>query len=288
MEMGTEIKIGKYEENSDPSLGYYPAPGWEWQKPEPKTYLVDHNLAQFAQVWILNLVELVHWILLIPSFILSFIIFQHTDVLVAKIGTDLQVYLLSVAPLIQAFAGLVAVVMHEYEGWQVVCFKNPLDSDFNIKDFNNEWLREIAYKMLFFLQIVGLLAFSLGVFGVSNITISFAIISILIAFVGPQNPKATFPVNNQPVFPISISLVIVFIINAIINVAAYYHLFSPVLESANMPSILALVAPVLFMLGGVIEGVLAESSFNQWIHFGAVIFLNLGLLAQIYFFGLFW
>ena len=282
------MTVENYTQNSDPSQGYYPKPGWEWQKPEPKTYLVKHDLAQYARVWILNLVELVHWILLIPSFILSFIIFQHTEILTARLGTDLQVYLLSIAPVIQAFAGLVAVVMHEYEGWQVVYFKNPLDSDFKIEDFNNEWLREVAYKMLFFLQVVGLLAFSLGVFGFSKFFITLAIISLVLGFIGPQDPKATFYFNEQPVFPIAISLVVVFVVNAIVNFVAYFHLFSPALEAANLPIILAGLAPLLFMLGGVIEGVLAESTFNQWIHFGAVIFLNLGLLAQIYFFGLLW
>lgn len=281
-------EVNAKNKNSDPSLGYYPPPGWEWQKPEPKTYLVEHNLAKYAKEWILNLVEFVHWILLVPSFILSFLIFQHTNVLTERLGTDLQVYLLSVAPVIQGFAGLVAVVMHEYEGWQVVRFKNPLDSDFNIKDFNNEWLREIAYKMLFFLQIVGLVAFSIGVFGVSKLTIALAAVSIIVGFLGPQNPKATFYVYDQPVFPISISLVVIFVINAIVNFVAYYFLFGSALEAANLPNILAGLAPLLFMLGGVIEGVLAESTFNQWIHFGAVIFLNLGLLAQIYFFGLLW
>jgi hypothetical protein len=208
--------------------------------------------------------------------------------LASKLGTDIQVYLLSIAPIIQSFAGLVAVVMHEYEGWQVVCFKNPLDSDFNIKDFNNEWLREIAYKMLFFLQILGLLAFSLGVFGLTKLTLVFAAVSILIGFLGPQNPKATFNIYDQPVFPISRWLVVVFIVNAIVNFVAYYYLFSSALEAANLSTILAGFAPLLFMIGGIIEGVFAESTFNQWIHFGAVIFLNLGLLTQIYFFSLLW
>ncbi|ASC70599.1 hypothetical protein XM38_015390 [Halomicronema hongdechloris C2206] len=280
--------INQQNENSNPSLGYYPNPGWEWQKPEPKTYLKEHNLAQYARVWILNLVEIVHWILLVPSFILSFIIFQHGDALAERLGTDIQVYLLSVAPLIQAFAGLVAVVMHEYEGWQVAYFKNPLDTDFDIKNFNNEWLREVAYKMLFFLQIVGLLAFSLGVFGINKVSIAFAVASIVLAFLAPQNPKATFTFNNQPVFPIATALVVIFIVNAIVNFIAYYYLFSPALQLAQLPRILAGLAPLLFMMGGVIEGVFAESTFNQWIHFGAVIFLNLGLLVQIYFFNLLW
>ena len=43
------MEAEKYNKNSAPSLGYYPEPGWEWQKPEPKTYLVKHDLAQYAR-----------------------------------------------------------------------------------------------------------------------------------------------------------------------------------------------------------------------------------------------
>ncbi|NEP55315.1 MAG: hypothetical protein F6K65_43660, partial [Moorea sp. SIO3C2] len=253
-----------------------------------KTYLEEHDLAKYAKVWILNLVEFVHWILLVPSFYLSYIIFEHTDTLTQVLGDSLQVYLLSVAPLIQAFAGLVAVVMHEYEGWQVVFFKNPVNQDFRIQDVNNAWLREIAYKMLFLLQIVGLLAFSMGAIGVSKTFVVFAISSIILAFLSPQQYKTEFKMFGQPLFPIAIPIVVIFIINALINLYAYYVLFSPVLGTHHYPGLLALAAPVLFMAGGIIEGVFAESTFNQWVHFWAVILLNLGLIVQIYTFGLFW
>ncbi len=273
---------------SNPSAGYYPAPGWEWQNPDPKTYLVDNNLAQYAQSWILNLVEFVHWLPFIPTFILSFIIFQHADSLRTLLGSDIQVFLILLSPLVQTFGGLMGITMHEYEGWQVALFQNPLDTDFNIRDCNNEWLREVAYKLLFFLQGAGLLAFSLGVFGINKITLSFALISGVIAFIGPQNPKATFTFNKQPVFPLALSMLAVFIINAIVNFIAYFYLFDAALIKAHLPIILAGTAPLLLMLGGVIEGVIAESTFNQWWHFIAVVFLNLGMVVQIYFFKLLW
>lgn len=278
----------KYNENSDPSLGYYPSPGWEWQKPEPKTYLVEHDLAKYAQVWILNLVEFVHWLPFLPTFILSFLIFQHSSELQALLGSEIQVFLILLSPLIQTFGGLMGITMHEYEGWQVVFFQNPLDTNFEIRDCNNEWLREVAYKLLFFMQGAGLLAFSLGVFGINKITLTFALLSGIIAFIGPQNPKATFKFLGQPVFPLSLSMLVVFIINAIVNFVAYFFLLDSALVTANLPIFLAGVAPILLMLGGVIEGVIAESTFNQWWHFTAVIFLNLGMVAQIYFFGLLW
>jgi hypothetical protein len=278
----------KYNKNSEPSLGYYPKPGWEWQKPEPKNYLVEHDLAKYAHAWILNLVEFVHWLPFVPTFILSFIIFQHSSTLHSLLGTDMQVFLLLLSPLVQTFGGLMGITMHEYEGWQVAFFQNPLDTDFNIKNCNNEWLREVAYKLLFFLQGAGLLAFSLGVFGINKITLPFAIISGIVAFIGPQNPKATFYFNGQPVFPLSISILVVFIINALVNFFAYFYLFDTALTAANLPIVLAGLAPMLLMLGGMIEGVIAESTFNQWWHFTAVIFLNLGMIVQIYFFGLLW
>jgi hypothetical protein len=81
---------------------------------------------------------------------------------------------------------------------------------------------------------------------------------------------------------------VVFIINAIVNFIAYFYLFDAALAAAHLPIVLAGMAPLLLMLGGVIEGVIAESTFNQWWHFIAVIFLNLGMVAQIYFFGLLW
>ena len=270
------------------SLGYYPSPGWEWQKPTPKTYLEEHDLAKYARVWILNLVEFVHWLPFVPTFILSFLIFQHSSELKVLLGSDIQVFLLLVGPLIQTFGGLMGITMHEYEGWQVVYFENPLDKDVKIRDVNNEWLREVAYKLLFFLQGAGLLAFSLGVFGINKVTLVFAIVSGVIAFIGPQNPKATFIFNNQPVFPLAISMLVVFIVNASVNFVAYFFLLKSALVAAHLPTLLAGVVPTLLMFGGVFEGLVAESTFNQWWHFTAFIFMNLGVFLEIYFFGLLW
>ncbi|MGB0563576.1 MAG: hypothetical protein ACPGVO_17505 [Spirulinaceae cyanobacterium] len=271
-----------------PNQGYYPPPGWEWQKPDPKTYLVEHNLAQYAQAWILNVVELVHWTLFIPGFLLSFVIFSHASVLTEQLGSETQVFLLLLTPVIQVFAGLGPIVMHEYEGWQIAYFQNPLDVEFQVPDVNNEWLREIAYKMLFFPQTVGLVTFSLGVFGLNKFTITFGCISVLFAFLCPQNPKVTFQFNGQPVFPVALWLMVVFVINATLNLIAYFVLLGPALASAGLPSFLSVAPPILLLLGGVLEGVVAESTFNQWWHFIAVIFLNVAMVVQIFLFGLLW
>ena len=111
-----------------------------------------------------------------------------------------------------------------------------------------------------------MLVFSLAVFGFSAITITFAVLSGLIAFIGPQNPKATISFNGQPVFPLAISILFVFIANAIVNFIAYFALLGDPLVAEGLPRALAALAPLLLMLGGMIEGILAESSFNQWWH----------------------
>jgi hypothetical protein len=80
----------------------------------------------------------------------------------------------------------------------------------------------------------------------------------------------------------------VFIVNAVVNLIAYFVLLGDPLASAGLPRALAALAPLLLMLGGMIEGVIAESSFNQWWHFTAVVFLNLGMIAQIILFPVLW
>lgn len=283
------MEIEKDNKNSsDPSLGYYPPPGWEWQKPEPKTYLVNHDLAKYAKAWILNIIEIIHWLPLVPAVLIAYHVFQHSTILSRNLGTDLQVFLLLLSPLVQTFGGFMAIVMHEYEGWQVVRFQNPLDSDFNIKNFNNEWLREVAYKLLFMFQSAGLLVFSLAVFGINKYTLTLAILSGVIAFIGPQNPKVTFQFKEQPVFPLAASLLVVFIINATVNLIAYWYLLSGPFAAADLPKILSLLVPFILTLGGMIEGIMAESTFNQWWHFTAFALINIAMFSQLYFFGYLW
>ena len=58
------------------------------------------------------------------------------------------------------------------EGWQVAPFRNPLvaeqEAEVQVADFNNEWLREVAYKLIFVMQYISLQMFSVGVFGLGK------------------------------------------------------------------------------------------------------------------------
>ena len=59
--------------------------------------------------------------------------------------------------------------------------------------------------------------------------------------------------------------------NAVINCIANLVLLGDPLSSTDLPHTPAALAPLLLMLGGMIEGVIAEYSFNQCWHFSAVV-----------------
>ena len=42
----------------------------------------------------------------------------------------------------------------------------------------------------------------------------------------------------------------------------------------------SIVPPLLIGVGGMVEGLLAETLFNQWLHFGAVVLFNVGMWPE--------
>lgn len=260
-----------------PNTIYYPGKlAWSWQKPKPKQSLVDDNQADNAKAWILNLIEFIHWGSFPLGFYVAWIIFDNASAIATKLdGSMLRVFFLILGLLTQVYGGgITGNMMHEYEGWQVAEFRNPLKTELKVDDYNNALLRSVAYQLLFSFQTVGLLLFTLGIFGLNTWTIILAVTSIFVAFVGPKKPRFVYYFNNQPVVPLPVLLFVVFIINAIINMIAYAHFFG------NS----SIIAPLLVALGGIIEGLIAESTFNQWWHFiaFAILVIGLGLTGVLY------
>lgn len=188
-------------------------------------------------------------------------------------------------------------------------FRNPLalqDSDGNAKipqirvpNYNNAWLRAVTYKMLFGFQTVGLASFTVASFGISPLTVALLVGSSLVALVGPSKPFFVFERVidglKRPVLPLPWSLLIVFMLNAIINSVAYWHVLFPPLKAylgahldVGSPTVIVLLASVLAVLppltvgaGGAIEGGIAEATFNQWDHFISFVVLTLGLAFHL-------
>ncbi|MBD2207791.1 hypothetical protein H6G33_36385 [Calothrix sp. FACHB-1219] len=252
----------------------YPAPGWVWQYPP-----VKQSILKFAKPLALSIVELFHYALFLTQLGVAYALYRfppHTSYE--------SMFWLMMAPVFQILAGFAPIVMHEYEGWQVAPFQ---DQPLNRGQYNNERLREAAYKLLFAYQAVAAIMFIIGVYGIQQWKIGFLTISnpwtlIILGstfvwlYIGPRTPLSTFYVDlgqgKRPVFPIPLGILVTFAIATIIYIIAMIHLYGLV------P---ALITTLFLLLGGATEGLIAESTFNQFWHFLAVVFLGAAGITQI-------
>jgi hypothetical protein len=107
---------------------------------------------------VLNLVELVHYTPAIPCTLTVHLLISNADRWMSSAllgGSDWRLVALVLSPVLAVAGGLPGFTMHTYEGWQVAPFRNPLSEgvvDMQVKDNNNEWLREVAYKFIFLMQ----------------------------------------------------------------------------------------------------------------------------------------
>lgn len=285
----------------------YPAFPWAFQKAPAKTSL-NPAQARSARPLVLNLIEVIHWASFpLGIYVLAYI-FVHADVIALHVDGDrLRVFWLQLGLACQVFGGGISgIMMHEYEGWQVTPFRNILGlqqqsppgdvAQILVPNFNNAWLRAVAYQMLFTFQTAGLGFFTLGVFGARPLPLLLLIAGVAVALLGPREPRTSFvrvvDAEPRPVLPLSWSLLIVFGLNALGNLVACHHFFGPTLVQAWPPSLLpwlgalipaglvpwlSLLAPLTVAAGGAYEGWIAESTFNQWQHFIAFVILTLGL-----------
>lgn len=297
----------------------FPDLQWQWERapPKPSLDMLPTPQGKNAAAWILNLIETIHW----ASFPLGFYVVHFISVNGAAVAAHLpatlfglpseggdptRVFLLVLGLLCQVFGGGISGnMMHMYEGWQVTPFRNPLElplanppaadvDQTRVPDYNNAWLRAVAYQMLFTFQTVGLGCFSTAVLGVNGYTSALVIGSSAIALLGPHTPRLNlmFPVDGEkrPILPLSVSLTAVFAVNVVVNLVCYSIFFTPSVReawpawlAAVIPAdswLLALVplaAPLAVAAGGAIEGTFAESDFNQWSHFIAFVVLLAGL-----------
>lgn len=144
-------------------------------------------------------------------------------------------------------------------------------------------------------KTLGLGLFTMGVYGANNWTKLLVGGSTAVALLGPKEPRLgltrTVDGEQRPVLPLSLSLVVVFAINVIANLAANIKLFSlameekvPILFDGTVVVsgwVVSIVPTLLIAAGGAIEGYFAETSFNQWHHFIAFVTLLVGLLSSL-------
>jgi len=281
-------------ENSWFSTGFPSNPSWGWNKAEPKTSLYNIGMAHTANTFMLNLVELVHWAPIIPAFLMAQSILSNSDKWTAYFDNDQQRTLLFLlSPIIAFFGGLPGIMMHTYEGWQVAPFDSPLRGELEntnviVSDKNNQWLRIVAYFFIFNMQYIGLQAFSYAVLGPNYFHGSLKFLSIigfLIGYLGNQDYKATFNFKwketaGGSTFPLAWTTLIPFILSASLNMYAFINL-GVLVYPGYFSLINSLTPPLLIALGGIIEGLFAETIFDQKIHAFAVILFNLGFWFEL-------
>jgi hypothetical protein len=276
------------------SIGFPNAPSWGWNKAEPKRSLEKIGMAHTANVTMLNFVELVHWAPVIPAFLMAQSILSNSGKWTNHFDNDEQRTLLFLlSPIIAFFGGLPGIMMHTYEGWQVAPFDSPLrgeteDTNVIVSNKNNQWLRIVAYFFIFNMQYIGLQAFSYAVLGPSYCNGYLKLLSILgffAGYLGTQKYKATFDFKwkdtaGGSTFPIAWTTLIPFILSASLNLYAFSEL-GTLVYPGFFHIINSLAPPTLIALGGAIEGLFAETIFDQKIHAFAVILFNMGFWLQL-------
>ena len=283
-----------YSKNTWFSIGFPSNPSWGWNKAAPKTSLNDINMAHTANTFILNLVEFVHWAPLIPAFLMAQSVLNNSDKWTNYFDDDKQrtlFFLLS--PIIAFFGGLPGIMMHTYEGWQVAPFDSPLrgqleNTNVIVSDKNNQWLRIVAYFFIFNMQYIGLQSFSYAVLGPNcfNGYLKFlSILGFLIGYLGNQDYKATFyfkwgQTAGGSTFPLAWTTLVPFMLAASLNMYAFSKL-GVLVFPGKFNVVNSLAPPILIALGGAIEGLFAETIFDQKIHAFAVILFNAGFWLEL-------
>ena len=276
------------------SIGFPSSPSWGWNKAEPKTSLYNIGMGHTANAFMLNLIELIHWTPIIPAFLMAQSILNNSDNWTNYFDNDRQRTLLFLlSPVVAFFGGLPGIMMHTYEGWQVAPFDSPLrgeseNTNVIVSDKNNQWLRIVAYFFIFNMQYIGLQAFSYAVLGPTYFWGCLQFLSVMgffIGYLGNQDYKATFyfkwrETAGGSTFPLAWTTLVPFILAASLNMHAFSNLGTLVFPG-KFTSVNSLAPPLLIAMGGIIEGLFAETVFDQKIHFFSFALINLGFWLEL-------
>jgi len=187
-----------------PNYGFPHQSAWGWNKAPPKTSLTTAgpggtDQSGTAAAWILNVIEFAHWLTIVPTFLGSFAVMQSHDFWLNMFdGSELRVLLWCLAPIIGFVGGIPPIVMHTYESWQMSPFRNPVQGQIELRDYNNGWLRAIIYKFIFIIQGTALAMAYHGYIGfgttVGKCTAGISLALILLAYneIKARKPRSKY------------------------------------------------------------------------------------------------
>ena len=281
--------IGRHAQliqNNDKAVDRPPKFGWDKDSPKPSLEFASIQTSHTATPWFLNVVEVAHWMLAVPCFMGSFAVMKYHDVWFQVFDEDsLRLLLWCLAPLLQYVSSLPFMVVHSYDDWQIA----PVGADETI--YSNGRLREVAYSFLFTLQGLASLAFVHAYLGWSTTAtqtgLGVSAVLLFHACWGDKNHKlsqylAPFFDNNESVLPVPVSTAFFMLYSQILAILfVYTPLASQVVDNNNGVLKLAIFfSPIAGAMGGMIEGIGAETTFDQRYHFMAALTMMAGVSAQ--------
>jgi hypothetical protein len=245
-------------------------PLWPWQKAPARPSLVRLGQGQSARTWVLNLVQLGHWLVLLSVLPVAWVTFSQVDRLAARLGSHWQVFALLISILLPAAAGVGPIVMHAREQWQLTPPAGALD----IQDGHDPMLRRLAYRTLFSGLTLSQLLLPLAVFGARPWLVTLLVALGLVVLAGPSRPLVPWKHAGVPLMPVALAMGA----SIALAVAAYWQLLAPGLVARGWPAVTALLPLVCNGGGGALEATQAETTYNQWWHLVAVLVLSGGSL----------
>jgi hypothetical protein len=250
-------------------------PLWPWQKMPARPSLDQLGQGHTARAWILNLVELGHWLALVSVVVVAWVVFDQADALTEWLGTRWQAFALLISILLPAAGSIGFIVMHAREQWQLT----PPAGWNGSNDGHDPMLRRLVYRMLFSGLTVSQLLLPLAVFGANPALLVLLAGLGLVAVAGPSRPLLPWRHAGISLLPVALPLVVAMAASIVLALVAFWHLLAPGLASKGWPAALAILPLVCNGGGGALEASLAETTYNQWWHLAAAVLLTCGSLA---------
>lgn len=249
-------------------------PLWPWQKAPPRPSLMRLGQGHNARGWILNLVQIGHWLVLLSVLPVAWVTFSQADRLAAQLGSRWQVFALLISILLPASASTGPIMMHAREQWQLT----PPAGAHGIEDGHDPVLRRLAYRTLFSGLTLSQLLLLLAVFGAQPVLVAVLLALGLVVLAGPSRPLVPWKHAGVPLMPVALPLALAMGGSIGLAVAGYWQLLAPGLVARGWPAAMALLPLVCNGAGGAVEATQAETTYNQWWHLVAAVLLSGGSL----------
>ncbi|CAB9519246.1 expressed unknown protein [Seminavis robusta] len=279
-------------------------PSYGWTKPsEPKQSLSRSDIQQShtAKPWILNLVQAAHWSLGIPLLVNSYVFCSQFELWSSAVANHdpTRMLLLILYPMVTFMSALFPIVSHSYDDWQLAPFRDQHASnndttsqplEYPAQDYGNDRLHRFGYNMLFlFLSFSSLMEYH-ALCGNNNMLL-VSIPMCLYGILGDQNHLVSQHIprrgaHQEPIVPVPVCTTALFAYSQTLWLVALVGLMVSSNVAAGSSSLwLAMgIAVVGQTIGGVYEGVVAESTFSQWDHLISIAIMFTGFSAEAYFF----